>query len=362
MTPVVLVVPGRIEARTGGTIYDRRIVRGLQKRAWRVDVLELDDSFPYPTAHARAQADAAFAGIASGSVVIVDSLALGALPDLIMRETERVRIVALMHQPLSAAIGLEPAVATHFAEAERRALRAAALVVVTGQATRALLAPYDVSADRLVVVEPGTDVPVGACTVVQDGHSETAARAGNRVELLSVGAVHPGKGHDLVLESLASVQSRSWHLTCAGSLTRDPATADRLREFAATLDIADRVSFLGDLDRQELADCYVAADVFVLATRQETYGMAVAEALAHGLPVVATTTGAIPDLVGDEAGILVSVDDKAALIGALSRILKDAALRARLADGACRVRSRLPTWDAACERMSHALSALTAHG
>jgi len=362
MAPVVLVLPGRIEARTGGTIYDRRIVEGLRQRAWHVDVLELDTSFPYPTPRARAHADDALAGIASGTIVIVDSLALGALPDVIAREAERLRIVALVHQPLATAVGLDAAVATRFAEAERQALAAATLVVVTGQAARALLAPYAVASDRIVVVEPGTDVPQGASGPSVDRDASTIGIRSERVALLSVGTVHAGKGHDLLLEALAEVASRSWHLTCAGSLTHDPATADRLRARVQRLGIEDSVSFVGDLDRRELAACYDAADVFALATRQETYGMAVAEALAHGLPVVATMTGAIPDLVGDEAGILVAVDDKPALIDALQRVLADAALRDRLAGGARRARQRLPTWEMASERMSAALNTLTAHG
>jgi glycosyltransferase involved in cell wall biosynthesis len=88
----------------------------------------------------------------------------------------------------------------------------------------------------------------------------------------------------------------------------------------------------------------------------------VAEALAHGLPVVATMTGAIPDLIGEEAGLLVPVDDTGSLVDALSRVLGDADLRARLAAGARRVRDRLPTWDETCGRMAAALDLLTPHG
>jgi glycosyltransferase involved in cell wall biosynthesis len=352
MASVVLVVPGRLDARTGGSIYDRRIVEGLRQRAWHVEVLELDASFPYPTAPARAQADAALAAIAAGSIVVVDSLALGAMPDLITREAERVCIVALVHQPLAAAAGLDSATIARFQEAERRAFGAAALVIVTGSVTLDLIAPYSVAADRVVIVEPGTDpAPLAR-----------GSSAPSPLQLLSVATVHPGKGHELLLEALAAIPCRTWHLTCAGSLTRNPVTADRLRQMVASLGLGGHVSFVGDLDRHELEACYDAADVFVLATQQETYGMAVAEALAYGLPVVATTTGAIPDLVGDTAGLLVPVRDKPALVDALSRVLEDAPLRARLAEGARRARQRLPTWERASDRMSDALRALVSHG
>ena len=363
MASVVLVLPGRLDARTGGSIYDRRIVEGLRRRGWRADVLELDASFPYPTPAALAQADAGLAAIPAESVVVVDSLAFGAMPDLIAREAERVAIVALVHQPLAAAAGLDTTTAARFRDAERRAFGAVALVIVTGRSALNLLAPYALAFERIVVVEPGTDTaPIARGSRVSQSTDTPESDVARPLELLSVATVHPGKGHDMLLEALAGVPCRSWHLTCAGSLARHPATADRLRDMAASLEMGDRVSFVGDLERPELLACYHAADVFVLATQQETYGMAVAEALACGLPVVATMTGAIPDLVGDAAGLLVPVGDTHALTDALSRVLDDAQLRSRLAEGALRARERLPTWEEASERMSGALRAVISHG
>jgi glycosyltransferase involved in cell wall biosynthesis len=363
MEPVVLVVPGRLDARTGGTIYDRRIVEGLRRRGWRTNVLELDVSFPFPTSPALAQADAGLAAIPAGSVVVVDSLAFGAMPDLITREAERVTIVALLHQPLAAASGLASASAARFEEAECRALAAVALVIVTGSATIDMIASCGVTFERIVVVEPGTDAaPLARGSSARRTTDAPKSEGSGTLQLLSVATVQPGKGHDVLLEALAAVPCRSWRLTCAGSLTRHPATANRLRDMVESLGMQDHVSFVGDLDRAALAVCYDAADIFVLATEQETYCMAVAEALACGLPVVATMTGAIPDLVGESGGLLVPVGDKPALIDALSRVLSDAPLRSRLAEGACRVRRRLPTWEDASERMSGALRALLPHG
>ena len=363
MPPVVLVVPGRLDAHTGGSIYDRRIVEGLRQRGWFVDVLELDASFPYPTAASLEQADRALAAVRAGTIAIVDSLALGAMPDLIGREASRLRIVALVHLPLAATVGLDRDTATRFEHAERRALRVAERVVVTGNATLPLIARYELAPDRVVVVEPGTD----AAPLARGSGGDRAAGgpdAGRArfLELLSVATIHRGKGHDMLLTALAAVPCRTWRLTCAGSLTRDPATADGVRAMVTTLGLDDRVSFVGDLDGPALAACYEGADVFVLATRQETYGMAVAEALACGLPVIATTTGAIPDLLGDGAGLLVPVGDTPALIDALSRVLDDADLRGSLAGSARRVRHRLPTWDEASGDMAATLDSLVAHG
>jgi glycosyltransferase involved in cell wall biosynthesis len=135
-----------------------------------------------------------------------------------------------------------------------------------------------------------------------------------------------------------------------------------VRAIIRTLGLGDRVSLVGELDAARLSDCYDGADLFVLATLQETYGMAVAEALAHGLPVVSTATGAIPALVGEDAGLLVAPGDTEALVAALARIIGDADFRARLAEGAKRVRDRLPGWEYASGQMSMALARLDTHG
>ena len=154
--------------------------------------------------------------------------------------------------------------------------------------------------------------------------------------------LNPIKGYEILLEALSAVPLETWHLTCAGSLTRHPATADRVRAAIRRLELDDRVTLVGELDAVKLHECYDRADVFVLATRQETYGMAVAEALARGLPVVSTTTGAIPDLVGADAGLLVPPDDIEALAGALARVIGDdrcARDSPRVREGAIRLRS-----------------------
>ncbi|HEY5617251.1 MAG TPA: glycosyltransferase family 4 protein [Vicinamibacterales bacterium] len=357
MPSIVLVAPGPLEVRTGGYIYDCRLVEGLRRQGWLVNVLELDASFPYPTPAALQHADRALAAIRPGSVAIVDSLALGAMPELITREASRLRLVALVHLPLAAAIGLDAETVARFEDGERRALRAVVLVVVTGRAALPLIATYGVAPSRVVVVEPGTDrapLASGSCNAGPDvvaGVDRTRS-----LELLTVATLNPGKGHEMLLTALAAVRDVAWRLTCAGSLTRDAATVLRVRAAVETLGLGDRVSFTGDLDRHALAACYDRADLFVLATQQETYGMAVAEALAHGLPVVSTMTGAIPELVGEDAGLVLPVGDAPALANALARVLRDDDLRVRLADGARRRRDQLPTWDETATRMAAALS------
>jgi glycosyltransferase involved in cell wall biosynthesis len=344
---LALVVPGCLETRTGGSIYDRRIADGLRELGWTVEIRELTGDFPNPTLENLAAAARALAAIPDGTTVLIDGLALGAIPSAIEREASRLRIVALVHLPLAAEIGIDAGMAARLETSERRALAAAALVVATGPSTIDVLQGYGIVRERIVLVEPGT-----ARAPIARGS------AAGPLRLVSVAALTPGKGHENLFRALASIPQRDWRLTCAGSLDRHPATVARAREALRVHDLADRVSLVGELDDAELADCYDRADLFVLATLHETYGMAVAEALARGLPVVSTITGAIPELVdpeGDGAGLLVTPGDVNALADALSRALGDARLRSRLAEGARRVRDRLPTWDETASKMAAAL-------
>jgi len=340
-----LVLPGHLDSRTGGYIYDRQIVDGLRAKKWAVDVKTLDDSFPRPTTSAVTHAAEVFAALPSGTVTLVDSLALGAIPEIIERHGSRLRIVALVHLPLAADVGIGEDAAERIAVAEQRALRAASLVVVTGRATLSLLARYTLPSSRVVVIEPGT-------TPAALARGSAAAQ----LELLCVATLNQGKGHGDLIAALAAVPSRNWRLTCAGSLTRHPPTVARVRAIIQECRLDDRVVLAGELGGDALETCYDQSDLFVLATLRETYGMAVAEALAHGLPVVSTETGAIPDLVGSEAGLLVPPGDIAALTSALARFMNDADLRERLAAGARRVRPRLPGWEVAVEKMAAALT------
>ena len=350
---LTVIVPGCLEARTGGYEYDRCMVAGLRARGWRIEVQELDASFPKPTMAALAQAARALAAMPDHATVLIDGLALGAMPAEVEHEAARLRIIALVHLPLAAEVGLDRETAAALEASERRALAAAAHVVVTGRETVEALAAYGVELDRMTVVEPGTN----------RARLSRGSAAGGPIELLCVATLNAGKGHEILIGALAAIRDRNWHLTCAGSLERDPATVERVRAAVARQGVYDRVSLAGELGPEDLEACYNRADVFVLATLKETYGMAVAEALAHGLPVISTSTGAIPDLVSDSAvndvacvaGIVVPPGDHQALADALSLVLGDPGVRQKLADGARRVRERLPTWEDASGKMSAAL-------
>jgi glycosyltransferase involved in cell wall biosynthesis len=349
MRRAVVVVPGRLDTRTGGYEYDRRIVEGLRNEGWWVDVRELGGRFPRPTSADRQNAARVLSDLPSRSVVVVDGLALGALPEEIEREASRLRFIALVHHPLALETGVDRALQEELRATERRALAAVRRVIVTGHATAKALDDYAVPPDRISVIEPGTD----PASLARGSGSDI-------VHMLCVASLVPRKGHDLLLRALAAVPQRNWRLRCVGS-DRDADVSRKLREIKRELALTDQVEFEGESDASAIASRYDAADLFVLATWYEGYGMAVAEALARGLPIVSTRTGAIPEIVPDNAGVLVEPGDVAALTAALTDIISNPSLRRSLAEGARRARARLPTWPMAAVKLTTVLESV-AHG
>jgi glycosyltransferase involved in cell wall biosynthesis len=343
------VIPGDLQAATGGYVYDRRMIAGLRQLGWQVTTHTLDASFPQPTAGALAQAQATLARLPDQALVLLDGLALGAMPHIVHPHAKRLRLLALIHHPLAAESGLAATQALDLARSERLALQAMRHVLVTSHATRQALLPYGVDPARVSVVEPGTDAAPLA-----------PRRHGNTLHMLCVATLTPRKGHDLLFEALAPL-SPHWQLTCVGSLTRSPATVEALRHQLRRLRLDRQVTLAGEVDGTTLAQWYAQANLFVLPTRFEGYGMAVAEALAHGLPVISTPVGAIPELVGSQAGLLVAVEDVTLLRAALDRVLSEPDLLDSLALGAQAVRGTLPRWPDSCALMSRVLQNASDH-
>jgi glycosyltransferase involved in cell wall biosynthesis len=344
MHAVDLVVPGDIDAITGGYIYDRRILAGLTSLGWEARVHSLHASFPEPTREALAIAAAVFTGLPDGATVVIDGLALAGLKDILPPHITRLRLVALIHHPLAYETGLTRERAARLEAAESAALARVHRVIVTSAWTKRVLENFGVGAARISVVEPGTDpAPLHRPHV------------GAPLELLCVASFTKRKGHAVLFDALAQLRGRQWHLTCAGSLTRDRELVASLRVQTERLGLRDRITFLGELAPENLGELYARADIFVLASYLEGYGMAFAEALARGIPIVATSGGAIASTVPADASRLVPAGDATALAVALAGLLDDGAERGRLAEAAASHRSRLPTWQVASERFAQAL-------
>jgi glycosyltransferase involved in cell wall biosynthesis len=275
----VLVPDGIDDPRrpSGGNVYDRRVCDGLVALGWSVHEHAVAGQWPLPDAAARLAVGAALARVPNGGLVLVDGLLASVVPEVLEPEADRLRIVVLLHMPRDEA-------------REVAALSAASGIVATSDWTRRwLLDHYPLPEDRVYVVRPGVDVADLASGSLSGGR------------LLCVGAITPAKGSDLLLEALATVDDPAWRCVFVGSLHLDVEFVDGLRRQAKDRGVADRVCFTGPLMGAELERAYAEADALVLASQAETYGMVVTEALARGLPVVATKVGGVPEALGHAA-------------------------------------------------------------
>jgi glycosyltransferase involved in cell wall biosynthesis len=175
--------------------------------------------------------------------------------------------------------------------------------------------------------------------------------------LLAIGSIVPRKGFDILIAALATLTDLPWHLTIAGDRTRNARAAAQLDADIARFNLASRVTILGAVSDEKIADLYGNADLFALASRHEGYGMAFSEAIARGVPVIATTAGAIPETVPVEAGLLVPPDDIDAFATALRQLIANPGECERLAMGAREAARKLPTWQASAKVFSDALEA-----
>jgi glycosyltransferase involved in cell wall biosynthesis len=331
---VAFAVPGDLATPTGGYAYDRRMIAELHKLGWQVDLVGLGDGFPRPSVEQKTFAAKALDATTGAHPVIIDGLALGVLPEAAAAVRAKRPLIALVHHPLALETGLGAADAEAMRDSERTALRSANAVIVTSEPTAKILAAdYNVARERITVARPGTD-------------RGALPRSGGRdvVQLLSVGALVHRKGFDVLIAAMATLADLPWRLTIAGDRTRSPAVAAQLDADIAKHGLGGRVDVLGAVSDGRIEALYAEADVFVLASRFEGYGMAYAEALARGLPVIGTTGGATPETVPADAGFLVAPDDVGALADALRSLIADRATRERLAAAARQASAALPTW------------------
>jgi len=349
--PIALLVPGPLDQLTGGYLFDRAIVEGLRAKGRRVEAVELAGRFPDPDAAAVAAADAALARLPEGAVAVIDGLALLAFASAIDEASRRLRLVAFVHHPLADETGLGERERRRIAALERRLLRAVGGVLSPSESTARLVAAYGVPRARIAVTPPGTAKP-----------PRLPRRRAPRglLELLCVATLTPRKGHMLLVEALAALAERPWHCRCIGSAERAPDHAAAVRYEIGRRGLKGRIALEGEWPPARLADAYAEADAFVLPSYHEGYGMALAEALAWGLPVISTAAGAIPETVPASAGLLVPPGDAAALTAALARFLEEPALRAKLAAGARAAGARLPDWPQAVAGWAAALDRLVA--
>ncbi len=332
---VVFITVGDTGRLTGGYLYNARVLAGLRERG--IDVEELVASGASPTE----QEEAAYR---LGSlfdprrfdVIVVDALARIVCASHLDPWREACPVVAMVHE-LPSVAAPDSAPASPDREIEEPLLRADRLIAVSDYGS-SVLQERGVPAGRIHVVPPGFDRLSSA-----NAATEPAARDGASVRALCVAQWIPRKG---ILELVQAWTARER----AGAVLELIGETDPGSGYTASVRavIADSpgasITVRGAVNDAALAAAYAAADLFVLPSSYEGYGIVYAEALAHGLPVIACDVGPVPELVGTEAALLVPPGDVGALSGALDLLLVDPTLRDRMATAAHRRAKHLPRW------------------
>ncbi|WP_079055730.1 glycosyltransferase [Streptomyces caeruleatus] len=352
---VHFVMPGGVDDPTvpsGGNAYDRRVSLDLPGFGWQVHKHAVDGSWPSPDAAARTELARTLREFPDGTVVLLDGLVACGVPEIVVPEAERLRLAVLVHLPLGDETGLDPAVAAELDARERTVLRAVPAVIATSDwAVRRLVSHHGLAPERVHVAAPGADIaPLASGT---DGVSR----------LLCVAAVTPRKGQHRLVEALATVTDLPWSCVCVGGLNQDPEYVAQLRSLIARHGLKDRLILAGPQAGAELDASYNSADLMVLTSYAETYGMAVTEALARGIPVLATDVGGVPEAVGRAPdggvpGILVPPENPAAIAAELRGWFGEADVRRRLKAAARGRRAALNGWAGTARSLAAVLGRL----
>jgi glycosyltransferase involved in cell wall biosynthesis len=320
---------------SGGNLYDRRVCAALGDGGRAVHELLVPGRWPHADAAARARLAAALAAVPDGATVLADGLVACGLPEVFGPLARRATLVVLVHLPL----GDETGAAPQLVALEGATLAAAAGVVATSPWTaRRLVELHGLAPHRIAVAPPGVDpAPLAPGT---DGASR----------LLCVGSITPTKGQDVLVEALADVAEMPWTCDLVGPVGRNPAHTAAVRAALRHHGLAARVRVCGHRLGTALDAVYATADLLVVPSRAETYGMVVTEALARGIPVLATDVGGLPETLGHDPdgqvpGLRVPVDDSGALGRALRRWLEEPLLRNGLRKRARARRGMLDGWE-----------------
>ena len=342
-TRCAFVIPGDITLPTGGYGYDRRVLANFSDHGIEASHLAIAGSYPDPSREDFHSTALAIAKTPKDAILLFDGLAYAVIPPALIRGFER-PIVALVHHPLCLEAGLDTTRAADLREMEIAALAEAQHVVVTSAMTgRTLVSDFGVPAANITIAEPGTD---RAARATGSGRQ--------RVHLLAVGSIIPRKGYDVLVAALAGLTSRDWHLTIAGA-ERDADTAATVRSAVDNAGLSKHVTFKGAVGDTELAALYAAADLFVMPSLFEGYGMVLTEAMARGLPIICTTGGAAAETCPDAAALKVEPGNPNAFRQALTSLLGNNKLRQRMSDASWTAAQTLPTWDDTTRRIAAAL-------
>ncbi|WP_328189259.1 glycosyltransferase family 4 protein [Marinobacter sp. OP 3.4] len=340
-------VPGDPGQLTGGYGYVRELVEGLDRLGQPITLQGLPGRFPRVDQQARDALDGALSRLPDGTTVIIDGLALGGCPEAAERHCHRLHLVALVHHALADETGLGKADRQHFLATERRALAAVDRVITTSESTARGLGRFNVPASRVAVVRPGVRPPVKSSEhgAVTDG-----------LHILCLAHLSPRKAQHHLVEALSRLSADGWECELAGSADRDPDYARTVMSMIREQGLSDRVRVTGELSGPALEQAFHRANLFVLPSLYEGYGMVIDEALAHGLPVIASNGGALADTADRPGCVTYPAGEVDALTALIHERLQYPHRLMQQQQAARQSARALRTWDQAAREFQQAIA------
>jgi glycosyltransferase involved in cell wall biosynthesis len=338
------LIPGDIDILTSCHIYDKRIIEGLRKKGHIVTVHRLADDFPFPSEKSVKQCSLIAASIPKGEYVVVDSQAFGAIFSVMKELYNRNLIVGLIHLPLSVDPNYSAYQRTMITSQEMETFRLATKFIASSEYTLEVLQNLGIENQKINLIIPGLeDFP------------QKKKYPEKPLELLCIANMCRNKDHAILVRALAALRDKDWVLHCYGVLDLDREYLSDFQSMIRRNRLQDKILVHGTISGKELSDAYLNSDLFVHPSDFETYGMVLAEALGHGVPVVASTGGGICKTVPSKMGQFFKPGDSYGLESILEELLENSEVYRKLCVQAATYKETAQSWEESIDLFEAAL-------
>jgi glycosyltransferase involved in cell wall biosynthesis len=305
-----LLYSGDYNALTGGFIYNKRIVEGLKLKGHEIKLHPLPGDFPYPSVDHRNYCMYITQLIPIGEPIIIDSIVFGIIPEILKELSIKNPIIGLIHLLYT----VNPNYSIHERESlaisEKESCNYTSAMVATSFFTQQLLLKLRVNRNIISVILPGVD-----------NYPRKTNYAVTPTKLLCVSNYTTGKGYLTLIKALTLLKDKDWEINCYGNQEFDPEYVRQIKSKIDENGLENRIHIHSAIKDKELSDAYLNADLLVHPSNFETYGMVLTEALAHGLPVVASTGGGIKETVPEKMGFFFTPGDANSLKSVLTDLM-----------------------------------------
>jgi len=341
------IIPGELDQLTGGYIYDRKIISGLAGDGHRVIVHNPGNDFPFPGRGSLDRCRKIFKSLEPGEPVIIDSLALGPSEAIISSLVDPSPLIALVHLPLFMNPSFSERETHYFRLLETRAWSKMAVIIAVSLHTKQIIQECGVDSSKVQVISPRAE------SLTRKENYPLAPR-----NLLCVANYTGNKGHLMLVEALFNLKNSDWIVRCYGDKKREGGYFAKLQQTVNSKGLQNRILFKGSLPHEALPEVYLSSDLFILPSEYESFPMVLAEALMHGIPVIAAEAGGIPEVVPDGAGLLFKPRSINSLQAAINEAIENTGLYKKLCHKAAGYYKSAYSWNDNVNRFEQILKSV----